>query len=207
MKVAVVSAITAILVFFALAALMFGVYYFICCEPVGTKADSPAGEGIADRIERAGRTLTGSTTDAAKITGVSFSAWSHAGPLYPGPKDPSGYVSSSSIEFRRELTAIREKKKDYDRDLPDETTRASATLAPEQFEKLAAVCAANDIANEPNATDNRTEASSTLVIEYNGEKKSIVTSNRGQDSERVANVIAALKQLENSLKWDPAKGQ
>jgi homoserine dehydrogenase len=133
--------------------------------------------------------------------------WSHAGPLYPAPNDPSGYVSSSSIEFRRDLTATREKKKDYDRDLPDETTRYSATLTSEQFEKLAAVCAANDIANEPNATDNRTEAASTLVIEYNGEKKSIVTSNRGRDSERVANVIAAIKQLENSLKWDPSKGQ
>jgi len=43
-----------------------------------------------------------------------------------------------------------------------------------------------------------------LLIEYNGEKKSLVTSNIGQDTEEVAKVLAVIKQLENSVTWAPA---
>jgi len=107
LKVAVVSAITAIVVFFVLGGILAVVYFSICCEPVGGANDSPAGEGIADRIERASRTLTGSATDAAKISGVSFGDWSHAGPLYPGTEDPSGYVLSSSMKSRAAVTRTR----------------------------------------------------------------------------------------------------
>jgi hypothetical protein len=201
LKVAAISAITAILVFFVMGAIMAIVYWSICCEPVVKTGEAPAGDGIADRIERAGRTLTGSSTDAAKITSVSFSAWSHAGPLYPGPKDPPGHVFTKLVEFRRDLTASRESSKDYDRDLPTETEKFSGPLTGEQFEKLALICQENDIVNEPDSTKRRSEGSTTLVIEYNGEKKTIQTSNIGIDTPRMKSVLAAIEDLERSISW------
>lgn len=200
MRTVIVSAVTAVVVVILLAVVGLGVYY-LAFRDAGEASTIAGGESIGDKIERAGRTIRGSTTDAGKITSVSFSAWSHAGLLYPGPKDPPGYVESSSVEFRRDLTAVREKKKDYDRDLPDEISKFSTSLTAEQFAKLAEVCAQNDIVNEPNATNNRSEAGTTLTIDYSGEKKSITTSNMGQNSAQVASVLAAIRQLENTVMW------
>lgn len=205
LKVLIVSAVTAVVVVALLGAAMVVVYFSICCEPVRDTATGPPGDRVAESKDRDGRRVGGTTTDAEKITSVSFSAWSHVGLLYPGPKDPPGYVENSSVEFRRDLTAVREKKKDYDRDLPDETNAFSASLTAEQFAKLAEVCAQNDIFNEPNAANNRSEAGTTLTIEYGGEKKSITTSNTGQNSAQVASVLAAIREMENTVKWSSVR--
>ncbi len=204
-KVAIVSAVTAALVVTILFAAVLGAYYFLCCEPVSKTADAPASEGVTDRIERTARTISGSATDGAKITSISFSTWSHAGPLYPDPNEPPGYVSGISVSFRRDLTAGREKKKDYDRDLPDEVTNESAILTADQFEKLADVCAYNDILYEADSRNNRTEGGTTLIIEYDGQTKAITTSNMGSNSPAVANVLWAFKELEKSLTWTAKK--
>jgi len=202
MKIVIVSGITAVIVFFVLSALAFGVYFFMCCKPIAQELESSRAQESSDKPKRAGRTA-GPITDASKVTSISFGTWSHAGPLYPGPNDPPGYVSSKSVEFRRDLTAYRESKRDYDRDLPDEGIRSSGTLTAEQFEKLATICAESDIVNEPDSTKTRTEGAATLVIGYGGEKKSIVTSNVGIDTEEVKKVLAAIEQLEKSVKWAP----
>lgn len=157
MKIVIVSAVTAVVVFLILSALGFGVYFFMCCKPIAQEQEGLPGQISSEKLKRAGRTGNGSTTDASKIMSISFSTWSHAGPLYPGPNDPPGYVSSKSVEFRRDLTGSRESKKDYDRDLPDEVIRSSATLTAEQFEKLAVICAESDIVNEPDSTKTRTD--------------------------------------------------
>jgi hypothetical protein len=189
-KVVLVSAVTATVVFLVLALASAGVYYFICCEPIAKLP--PGGDPGQTRA---------SSTDAAKITSVSFGSWSHLGPLYPGPNDPPGYVSGRSVTFRRDLNATRQEKKDYDRDLPDEISNETATLTSEQFEALAKVCADHDLVNEADSTNNRTEAGTTLTIEYDGAIKKIVTSNTGNDSAAIANVLAAVRHLERSVNW------
>ncbi|MEO5860073.1 MAG: hypothetical protein ABIR33_14130 [Pyrinomonadaceae bacterium] len=200
LKVAVISAVTAVMVFVLLGVVSWVVYFSICCEPVSQRPGSSMGEN-GDRIEPSGTRPRDSTTDAGKITSVFFTSWSHAGPLYPGPRDPPGYVSSSTIEFRRNLSAIREIRKDFDRDLPDEISKNSAALTAEQFERLAQTCAENDIVNEPNSTKRRSEGESLLVIEYDGEKKSISTSNIGMDTPRMKAVLDAIEALEKSVSW------
>lgn len=195
LKVAVTSAITAIVVLFLTGAILAGVYFMICCEPISQNPSGRVGEDVPDRTERALR------TDASKITSVFFTSWSHAGQLYPGPKDPPGYVSSRTVEFRRDLSALRETRKDFDRDLPDETSKFSATLTAEQFEGLARICDENDIVNEPDSNNRRSEGESMLVIEYNGEKKSISTSTIGIDTPRTKAVLEAIEALEKSVSW------
>ena len=195
LKVAVVSAATAVLVFLVLGAILGIIYFSICCEPVSQNPPNPSGGDIPDRVQRAGR------TDASKITSVSFTSWSHAGPLYPGRKDPPGYVLSRTVEFRRDLSALRETRKDFDRDLPDEGNKFSGMLTADQFESLARACAENDIVNEPDSTNRRSEGESLLVVEYNGEKKSISTSNMGMDTPQVKAVLTAIEALEKSVSW------
>ena len=197
LKVVLVSAVTATLVFTVLAIASFGVYYFWCCEPIARNA--PDGGRSEER-----RTTS---TDGSKITSVSFQSWGHAGPLYPAPNEPPGYVYSDSIELRRDLTAERSTKKDYDRDLPDETSSSSATITAEQFAKLVDACVKSDIINQPDSKEVRSEGGTKLVIEYDGVKKSIVTSNIGLDTKEVKDVLAAIDQLKEKLQWANTPGQ
>ena len=204
LRIVVISGVTAFAVFVVLTVVGIGAYYFAFRDAAVNNDGASTGDSPADRLRRAGRTLTGSKTDAAKITSVSFRTWGHAGVLYPGPNEPPGYVFSDSVEFRRDLNGVRETKKDYDRDLPDETSMSAAKLTDEQFVRLVEACVQSDIINESNSTKVRSEGGATLLIEYSGEKKSLVTSNIGQDTEEVAKVLAAIKQLENSVTWAPA---
>ena len=197
LKVVLVSAVTATLVFIVLAAASLGVYYFWCCEPIARNA--PDGGRSEER-----RTTS---TDGSKITSVSFQSWGHAGPLYPAPNEPPGYVFSDSVEFRTDLSANRFTKKDYDRDLTDESSRSSATLTVEQFAKLVDACVKSDIINQPDSKEVRSEGGTTLVIEYDGAKKSIVTSNIGLDTKEVKAVSAIIEQLKGSLRWTPIPAQ
>jgi len=74
-------------------------------------------------------------------------------------------------------------------------------LTAEHIAKLAEVCAQNDTVNEPDSTNRRSEGSTTLVIEYNGEKKAIQTSNIGVDTPKMKAVLAAIEDLERSISW------
>jgi hypothetical protein len=200
-KVVLVSAITATFVFIVLAAVSFGVYYFWCCEPIAKV--SPAGETARGKNEGTRTT----STDSAKITSVSFQSWGHAGPLYPAPNAPPGYVFSDSVEFRMDLSANRSTKKDYDRDLPDESSTTSAQMTREQFARLIDLCAKSDIINQPDSKEVITEGGTKLVIEDDGDKKSIVTSNIGLDSKEVKEVLAVIEELKSSLRWTPGRVQ
>ena len=200
-KVVLVSAITATFVFIVLAAVSFGVYYFWCCEPIAKV--SPAGEPAGGKNERTRTT----STDSAKITSVSFQSWGHAGPLYPAPNEPPGYVFSDVVEFRSDLSANRSTKKDYDRDLPDESSTTSAQMTREQFARLIDLCAKSDIINQLDSKEVITEGGTKLVIEYDGDKKSIVTSNIGLDSKEVKEILAVIEELKSSLRWTPGRVQ
>jgi hypothetical protein len=200
-KVVLVSAVTASLVFIVLAVVSFGVYFFWCCEPIAKV--SPGGEPSRGRNEERRST----STDGSKISSVSFQSWGHAGPLYPAPNEPPGYVFSDSVEFRTDLSATRSMKTDYDRDLPDETSSSSATMTADQFAKLVDACVKSDIINQPDSKEVISEGGTKLVIEYDGEKKSIVTSNIGLDSKEVKEVLAVIEDLKSSLKWTPDLAQ
>lgn len=204
MRMVIVSAVTAVIVVVLMAVAGVGVYYFVFRQS-GTDQSAKDGESIADVLDQAKRSITGSSTDAAKIRSVAFRSWTHAGPLYPGPNDPPGYVSGSSVVFRSDLSASRERKKDYDRDLPDEINLESAAMSAEQFEKLAKICADNDIVSAADSSENRSEAGTTLTIDYDGTVKTIVTSNLGKDSATVANVLKAFKELESTVRWAAAR--
>lgn len=202
-KNVLVSVITTLVVITLLGLPGFGIYYFGFKRSDG----SPSEESFAEKIDRAGRAISQSPTDAGKVTSVSFQTWGHVGPLYPGPNEPPGHVLSDSVEFRRDLSAKRVTRKDYDRELPDESTSSSAQMTADQMAKLIEACVKNDIINQPDSKEVRSEAGTTLVIEYNGEKKNIVTSNIGRNTKEVAEVLAAIEQLKSSLRWTPASPQ
>lgn len=200
MKMVIVSAVTAVVVLVLVALVGVGVYYFFLREEPSNTAggQQPEPESITDKLRR---TAGISSTEASKITSISLSEWSHAGPLYPAANEPPGYVVSSGVSFNRDLTATKASTKDYDRDLPDESKRANASLTVEQFNELADICATNDILSAQDATGNRSEGGRTLTIVHGGETKKLVVSDSGKDSAAVAVVLAGLAKLQNSIKW------
>lgn len=204
MKMVIVSAVTAIVVLVLVAVVGLGVYYFFLREQPTSTANGQPPESITDKLRR---TAGISSTDASNITSISLSEWSHAGPLYPAANEPPGYVISSGVSFSRDLTATKASTKDYDRDLPDESKRANATLTDEQFKELAEICAKNDILSQPDATGNRSESGKTLTIVHGGETKKLVVSDSGKDSAAVAEVIEAISRLQNSIKWTDESAQ
>ena len=202
-KIVLVSAATTLSVLLVVAALGGTIYYFAFRDGPAHTAEKP--ETLSDKLRRAERTLGLSSTDASKITAISYSSWRHAGPLYPAPNDPSGYVSGSTVAFRRDLTATSNKGKNYDRaSEPDELSESTGKLTEQQFQKLAQICAKYDLVNEQHATGNITESGSNLNIEYNGEAKRIVTSNTGSNSPGVSELLKAIAELEKNVAWKPA---
>ena len=201
-KIALISAATTLAILLFVAAIGGAAYYFVIREAPPNTAEKP--ELLSDKLKRAERTLGLSSTDPAKVSAITYSSWSHVGPLYPGPTDSPGYVDRREIQFRRDLSATLIKEKNYDRDGPDELSNSTARLTEQQFQRLAEVCAKFDIANEPDVTDNISERGTHLTIEYNGETKRIVTSNTGKNSPGIAELLKAIDDLQRGVAWTPA---
>lgn len=202
-KIVLISAATTFSVLLFVAAIVGSAYYFALSE--ATPLSGEKSEPLSDKLKRAERTLGLSSTDASEITAISFSSWAHAGPLHPGPNDPSGYVIGSSVTFGSDLTATLSKGKNYDRaGDPDEISNSTGQLTEQQFRRLAEICAKFDLANESNATGNISEAAAQLTIEYKGELKKIVTSNTGNDSPGVTELRKAMDELQRTVAWTPA---
>ena len=201
-KIVVISAVTSLAVVLAVAALGGALYYFVLRAAPKETTSQPGAH--PEKLGTTKRKIDPSSTDASKITAISYTVWRHVGPLYPGPGDPSGYVDRKAVEFRRDLSAKLVKEKNYDGDQADQLENLTARLAEEQFQELAEICQKYDLSGEPDVTDNISEGGNDLTIEYGGETKRIVTSNTGRNSPGVAELLSVIARFEKNISWNVA---
>ena len=169
------------------------VYYVYSYRPNGEIGANPA---------RVSRTKPASAVAASEITKVEYVQWSHSGSLSSG----DGRVVSNTISFSRDLSAAKTAENNYDSgEADDRSVKFDGKIDTGHFEKLAEILVARDFLNLPDSPNRISESDAFLVVSYNGGEKKILTSNTGEDSPEVEDILRTLKAIELVVDWKKAK--
>jgi hypothetical protein len=207
--------LTALVVAVVLIAGFLGFLYFR--QPTAPpRADGPSGPGRTQPDAPTPRTKSSNPVAAADITKVSYleSSMSNRSATSPAAYfsniNVANYSSSSStVTFSSDGTATKETSSESTsggvKQAP-KNERFTATVDSSAFASLAQVLADNDFANEPDSRDiTSLPIKKLLTIAYTGGEKTIVTGHMGRNSIETSAMLAAIKELEQKVSWQPTR--